>query len=329
MIGTEFSNGQGMGNQLFCYVTARCIALDKGCTFGTTGKEWFMNNIHNRSGMYFMDIDLGADIDISHEYIKYYEKDERLFIPNSIHDITHGCYIAGSDEDILDVNDDTLIYGNLQSEKYFIHHSEDIKRWFKINPEFDIYDNSRKDFCIIHIRGGDYLNNHELMLKKSYYLKAMKIMENKFHGIKFIIITNDVNISRKMFPYIEIICSDIGTDYITIKNARYVILSNSSFAFFPVFTSDTIKYIIAPKYWARHNVSNGYWASEQNIYSGWNYLDRSGKLFTSKECLKELQEYKRKKFKKLSVNKRPKGIKYFIFVLIVFIKRFIYKAGII
>ena len=54
MIGTEFLDGQGLGNQLFCYVTARAIAAERGCAFGTAGQERFANNIHSRRGMYFM-----------------------------------------------------------------------------------------------------------------------------------------------------------------------------------------------------------------------------------------------------------------------------------
>ena len=34
MIGTQIMKGQGMGNRLFCYVTARAAAADKGAEFG-------------------------------------------------------------------------------------------------------------------------------------------------------------------------------------------------------------------------------------------------------------------------------------------------------
>lgn len=63
-----------------------------------------------------------------------------------------------------------------------------------------------------------------------------------------------------------------------------------------------MKYILAPKYWARHNVSDGYWASEQNIYEGWHYQDRKGNVFTSQECKEELEAYKKnsRKYKKLN-----------------------------
>ena len=59
MIGTEFLDGQGLGNQLFCYVTARAIAEENGYEFGTAGQECFAVNIHSNRGMYFMDVDLG------------------------------------------------------------------------------------------------------------------------------------------------------------------------------------------------------------------------------------------------------------------------------
>ena len=34
MIGTEFIPGYGLGNQLFFYLTIRCLALEKGLDFG-------------------------------------------------------------------------------------------------------------------------------------------------------------------------------------------------------------------------------------------------------------------------------------------------------
>ena len=62
MIGTEFLQGQGLGNQLFCYVSVRCIAKDAGYEFGTAGQGQLAVNIHSKKGMYFMDMDLGTPI---------------------------------------------------------------------------------------------------------------------------------------------------------------------------------------------------------------------------------------------------------------------------
>ncbi len=86
-------------------------------------------------------------------------------------------------------------------------------------------------------------------------------------------------------------------------------LANSSFAYFPAFTSDTVQYILAPKYWARHNVSDGYWASEQNIYAGWHYMDRHGRVFTDTQCREELARYKKTSRKYANINVKPEGVR--------------------
>ena len=41
MIITELYHGQGLGNQLFAYVTTRMLAHKLGYEFGITGKENF------------------------------------------------------------------------------------------------------------------------------------------------------------------------------------------------------------------------------------------------------------------------------------------------
>ena len=63
VIGTEFLKGQGLGNQLFSYVTARCIALERGCAFGTAGQEQLAVNLHSNKGLYFLDMDLGERLE--------------------------------------------------------------------------------------------------------------------------------------------------------------------------------------------------------------------------------------------------------------------------
>ena len=96
MVGTEFLQGQGLGNQLFCYVSARCIAEDLGYTFGTAGQEQLAVNIHSKKGMYFMDMDLGIPISEKEKeqvYQAYREKEKRLYLKSCAHDMTHG-YIA-------------------------------------------------------------------------------------------------------------------------------------------------------------------------------------------------------------------------------------------
>ncbi len=305
MVGTEFLRGQGLGNQLFCYVSARCIAEDLGYEFGTAGQEQLAVNIHSKKGMYFMDMDLGACIsgncgknaenrieNKKEDFCIYHEKEERLYLKTCAHDMLHGCYVAGADEDIYKIGDGTLLYGNLQSERYFAHHREEIKEWLKVKEEYDSHEYTRDNLCIINIRGGEYTDNRPLFLRRKYWLDAMKNMRAIRADMEFMTVTDDVEAARRILPEVEAYHFDLAGDYVTLKNARYLILSNSTFAFFPAFTSETVRAVIAPKYWARHNVSDGYWASEQNIYEGFQYQDRSGKLFSAQECRQELLRYR-------------------------------------
>ena len=57
MIATEIGAGDGLGNQLFRYITLRCMALDHGMDWGIVGSETMANNMHSSCGLYFMDLD--------------------------------------------------------------------------------------------------------------------------------------------------------------------------------------------------------------------------------------------------------------------------------
>ncbi len=311
MIGTEFLKGQGLGNQLFCYVTARCIARELGAEFGTAGQEQLAVNIHSKKGMYFMDMDLGINITDPSRYHAYQEKETRLFLGNSRHDLTHGCYIAGEDVSLHTLPDDILIYGNMQDEGYFLKYMDEIKNWLKVKPEYDSHEFTRDNLCIINVRGGEYTGSPELFLDRKYWLNGIRNMKKIRSDMEFIIVTDDAEAAKKVLPGIPIYHGDLDRDYVMIKNARYLLLSNSTFACFPAFTSETAQFIIAPKYWARHNVSDGYWASEQNIYSGFHYQDRRGRLFTASDCREELQKYKKRSAKIKNAGKRPEGLRLF------------------
>ena len=325
MIGTEFLKGQGLGNQLFCYVTARCIAKERGCEFGTAGQQQLAVNIHSKKGMYFMDMDLGVkvtDADGADAAVciaglnAYQEKEKRIFLAVSSHDTERGCYVAGADSGMFSLPDNTLIYGNMQDESYFKKYREEIREWLRVRPEYDTYEFNRDNLCIINVRGGEYTGHPELYLNRSYWLKGMKNMRKLRTDMEFIIVTDDPEAAKKLLPGIPVYHSDLDKDYCMLKNAKYLLLSNSSFAFFPAYTSETLQFAIAPKYWARHNVSDGYWASEQNIYSIFHYQDKKGKLFTPEECRAELEDYKKTSQRFLKEGTKPDGIRrklYFLY----------------
>ena len=285
---TEMYHGQGLGNQLFCYVTTRCIAADKQVEFGLTGLENLGDRRYNDKGLYFMDLYLGETVDESKITNHYTEKELRLRTNSSHHDATIGCDIRMYDPNLVTVQDNTKLDGIMQSEDYFYHRKEEIKHWLKLKPEHDCYDFSHDDICIINFR--DYKGNNELFLQREYWINAINHMLSINSNMQFLVITENPDVAKEMLPELadNVYHFDVGKDYSIIKNAKWLILSNSSFAFFPAWTSDTVRMIIAPKYWSRHNVSNGYWSCSYNLYRDWFYMDRQGILFSYDECKREL-----------------------------------------
>jgi hypothetical protein len=290
MIVAELYNGQGLGNQLWSYVVTRTIALDRGLEFGIMGSEKF-------KGKDFLTLDYGQVVtggsgpeggppaSLPQGIVNYYlEKD-------TWHE-KYRCDIRDYDPGLLTIPDNTKIEGYFQSENFILHRRNEIRNWLTIKNGYDCYDFSRDDICILNIRGGEYKGNHDLILSRKYWIDAINNMLRVNKHLEFVIITDDVRYARELLPQYRSFHLSIGKDYATVKNARYLILANSSFSFFPAWTSETVKYVIAPKYWARHNISDGFWACAFNLYRGWMWQDRYGVLFTFEECAEEYERYK-------------------------------------
>jgi hypothetical protein len=292
MIHTEFLFGQGFGNQLAVYVTTRAIALRNGYDFGFTGLENFGDRRYNDRGVYFMDIDLGKPVVEGNTGI-YIEKEHRIKLNHSHHDSTIGCDIRLVDQDLLNIPDNTKIMGIMQGADYFYEYKNHIKDWLRINPDHDCRDFVDDNICVLNIR--DYEADPILFLQRDYWVRAIYHMLNINPNMQFLIITENPDMAKRLLPELaeNVHHFDLAKDYSIIKNARWLIISNSSFACFPSICNEEARLIIAPKYWARHNVSNGYWSCGYNMYKDFTYMDRDGKLQTYEECLRELELYKK------------------------------------
>ena len=88
----------------------------------------------------------------------------------------HGCDVRGYDTNLVNVPDNTLIFGNMQDEKYFIHNKKLVKYWLKVKPEYDTYDYLDENVCILNFRGGEYVGFNELYLTRKYWIDAMNNM---------------------------------------------------------------------------------------------------------------------------------------------------------
>ncbi len=288
MLITEIYKGQGLGNQLFCYVTTRVIALDRGYDFGIMHPE-------NFKCLDFMNLDFGRKViggkgpeggpatKLPHGISHYYNEKGMFHI--------NGSDIRTFDINLTKVPDNTKIDGLMQDEEYISHRKSEIRNWLNIKDVYKTEEYSKDNICIINFRGGEYVRFEELFLKQKYWDDATNIMRGINPEMKFVVVTDDTKTARKFFPDFEITHKSIGSDYSIINNAHYIILSNSSFAFFPTWLNEKVKKVIAPKYWARHNISDGYWSCGYNIVNGWSYLDKNGIIYDSESCKEEFKKY--------------------------------------
>lgn len=279
MITTEFFLGQGLGNMLACYVTTRCIALDLGYNFGMAHPERF------KGSSFLKNLDFGKKVEGG---VTPVEGKPPTALPNGITNYyvektqrhPNGSDISSYDWDLFKVSDNTKIDGLMQGENYFKKYKEKIKTWLKV----DLID-MPENLCIINFRGGEYVGIKEVFLTRNYWDNAINNMRKIRSDIQFQVVTDDPETAKSFFDSDMKITHSMDNDYISIQSAPYLILSNSSFGFFPAWLNENLKFCIAPRFWSRHNVSDGYWSMDQNFTEGWHYQDRQGNLNMNKVAI--------------------------------------------
>jgi hypothetical protein len=298
VIGAEFYKGQGFGNQLWIYASVRSIAEKHGYEFGFLGTK-------NFKGKAFLNLDFGnqckfgtssGPVERIPDGFKAYLRENPEFHPVS------GADITPLDRKVLNIQDGFFIDGALQSEGYIFESRDQVSKWFHIQGE-------QQNKCVISLRGGEYRGLSEVFLPQSYYMNAIERIKQIDPRVEFEVVTDDLQLANEYFPdlpayssggvkillgrfYFSPQSTKIGSDFAKIQSARYLILSNSSFSWWGAYTNPYVQHVIAPKYWARHNISDGYWSQGDSLTSEWEWLDRAGNFSNFQECQLELSEYR-------------------------------------
>lgn len=299
MIVTEFYDGQGLGNQLWVYVTLRSLAAKNGFSFGVKSPEKF-------KGIDIFDIDFGETVvggcspeggpPISlPEKINVYIKESQIYENNTSLNVTP------ADPRLLNISDHTKFDGTCQSLEYIIEPKQNVSKWLSLRSSITSGCEVDFDVCVVHVRGGDYLNTYSF-LPRQYYENAMSSMKKKYPGIRFVAVTDDLEYCKGILPNIKIIGSSpssrrdsfraahhlggsILDDFLILNGARYVILSASTFSFWAAYLNPNKPFVMAPKYWFSFSKSDGWWSTPGCIVPDWVYLDRSGLICDGIKCL--------------------------------------------
>ena len=280
MIKIIFKKGQGLGNQLWLFCSAKSIAEKLNVDIEII-------NFKNFKGIDFLKLDCNNFSDDI--YKDSNEIKENIFFERSYYDKELEYIVTSYDERVLNINNDCILEGNFQSEKYFFGDSKKIRSYIKLKEHYKNNFKIPKDFCILNIRGGEYKRHRKFILPKSYWLNGINNFKEKFGINKFLIVTDDYKYSKALFKNFEIIYGDIGECYASIYNCSNLLSSNSSFSYFP-YKTGLSKNIIGPMFWARHHNKFNRWTSPGNFYENWLWQDKFSNLKTYDDCKKIVQE---------------------------------------
>lgn len=247
MIAGIFHQGSGLGNQLFRYITTRTLALDKGYSWGMLYKHDGSGKPEGFKGTFFLE---------PPPIMPYPGHNWNLFDEKKI--VENGVDIRGYDPEINFIENNTLIDGEFQDQRYWMHRLEEIDKWLAVEPL-----SVPEDTCLIGFRGGEYATVSDLFLPKTYWDEAI----HKSGYSKFEVHTDDYWLAKKFFPNYPVI-ADMEINWRAMRYAKAAIIANSSFYIIPRLLSGGMTR--APRYWARRNT--GVWALPQNYYPEFMYI---------------------------------------------------------
>ena len=295
MITTEIYKGQGLGNQLWSIAACQAIARRCDTNFSILGRERF-------KGSAFLAPDFGVSLEGARHRgpcadlpygISHYFKERSELLTQSGRDVTR------FDTRVAHIQKNTKIDGYFQSELYLLGLRASLTKQFR-SRFFSPLDD---DICVVNFRGGEYRDLNDVLLPPSYYHSAMEHMQLVRGPLRFMVVTDDRSLARKYFgdipivshrrvPYIRRIAKTptskrIGQDFSLVQAAKNLIISNSSFSWWAAWTNPQNPVVIAPKYWALHNTSNGFWSQGDSLTSGWQWLDRDGIVWSYEQCQRE------------------------------------------
>ena len=301
MITTNLTGN--FGNHMWQYSVCRTIAEKLGYDWGINSSP--THDYHNgMNQMYFMDVDFGKPI----ENIQNTFNETWTFHQG----INEHVNITMLDKKIWEIQDNTKIFGHngalgaiLQSEMYFENNENEVKNWFKINKDYEetyskklneLGINLDDNTCVINFRGGEYRNIPNVVCRREYWRDSINHMLTLNPNMKFIVITDDPDFANFFMPF-QIPCyhDEIGFDFYVINKSKWVILSNSTFGWWAAWLNQNANLILAPKYWASHNNSDGYWSVGESYTKKFNYMDRSGLVYDYNSCKTEAENYYKSK----------------------------------
>jgi hypothetical protein len=235
----------GLGNYLFQIATGYSLSIENNTDFKIDlNRIW---QVHSPMSLYLNTI-----------FRKI--KTTQNFVPKNLY--TYDSLVYSK----IPYNDDMLLDGYFQSEKYFKDYKQEILSLFEIDElskknleekYSEIINNNNT--CSIHVRRGDFLliDFYNKLNMENYYNKAIdEIGRDKL----FIIFSNDIDWCKLNFKDINCVFIENQSDLLDLYLMSMCvnnITANSTFSWWGAFlNTNKNKKIVTPKIWFNHTHSN-------------------------------------------------------------------------
>ena len=253
----------GLGNQLFRYAFARCLAIKHQTEVKLDLFDFEKDNFRDYELQHFS---IQASNALKKDLPYKRRRDLNKYLAHILDLLVPGPTIKYEENfhfitEVEDYPDNIYLDGYWQSFKYFNSIKNIIKTEFQVKSDLNF--NAQKllqeirgnQSIAIHIRRGDYVN-HPIhpTCSLQYYLKAIEIISQKITNPIIYIFSDDIEWVKKNLTlsldhhYLE--ANKSWEDFKLMTECKHFIISNSTFSWWAAYlSSGDEKIVIAPEKW--------------------------------------------------------------------------------
>ena len=258
MITCKIGTHGRLGNQMFQYAALLGIASKQNCEYGINydigdSKTWREFGVDNRKDI----LSLNKCFNLSAKHTTH-----------SYPEITEGNQNFHFQDRFFNTGDNVNLHGYFQTNKYFDHVNDQVKKEFTFHDdiisEAKSFVDPKKDqeTVSIHVRRGDYLDFpwHGGICTTDYYNKALTTYFSD-KPYNFIVLTDDINWAKSTFAGSDnFFISESKNQYVDLcimTLCDHYILANSSYSWWGYWLStSSSKKTVAPSRWFKEQLKN-------------------------------------------------------------------------
>jgi hypothetical protein len=266
----------GLGNQMFQYAIARSLAdrYNVVLKLDLSGYEQYALR-HYELGGFNIRAEIADRPDMDFFKVNTQQRSVlqriKTYLPFSRRGSVFREAAFVFDERVLSIKPPVYLDGYWQTERYFIHNSEALRRDFTLRQRLDerngemLAQIKETNAVSLHIRRGDYLsdsrtNDFHGVCSLEYYHAAIHIIAKRVENPHIFIFTDDHEWAKNNLDFkypstlVDVNSGDQGIlDMMLMCHCKHHIIANSSFSWWGAWLNPSPeKIVIAPKSWFRN-----------------------------------------------------------------------------